>query len=177
MELEEFKELTARAGLTDCGIVDARSVGFSQEVRKMCEQNTCRMYGKTWACPPAVGTVGECRDRCLRFRRLLVFSGRYPLEDSFDYEGMMAAMADFKVKARALEAWVKPRLSSYLMLANEGCGICGSCTYPGAPCRFPDRMHGSIEAYGIFVSEVAAAAGVEYNNGPDTVTYFGGIFF
>ncbi|GHU98821.1 hypothetical protein FACS1894211_03200 [Clostridia bacterium] len=174
--IDEFQELAARAGLTDCGLVEARKINFSHDVRKMCEQNTCRMYGKTWACPPAVGTIEECRDRCLQYDRFLLFSCKYDLEDSFDFEGMTAAMADFKVKARAFEASVKPCLKRYLMLANEGCGECGTCAYPD-PCRFPDRVHGSIEAYGLFVSELATAAGMKYNNGPNTVTYFGGLFY
>ncbi|MDR1092559.1 MAG: DUF2284 domain-containing protein [Clostridiales bacterium] len=174
--LDELKTLALSAGLTDCGLIGTEKVNFSHEVRKMCEVNTCRMYGKTWACPPAVGTIDECRDRAQQFSDLLLFAGKYGLEDSFDFEGMTAAMADFKIKVRVFEASIQPHLRNYLMLSNEGCGECGQCAYP-EPCRFPDRAHGSIEAYGIFVSETATAAGVKYNNGPNTVTYFGGLFF
>ena len=34
---------------------------------------------------------------------------------------------------------------------------------------------GSLEGYGIFVSELANQAGVKYNNGPCTVTFFGAL--
>ncbi|MFQ6804175.1 MAG: DUF2284 domain-containing protein [Lachnospiraceae bacterium] len=34
---------------------------------------------------------------------------------------------------------------AFLILSNEGCDLCSECTYPEAPCRFPDRSHGSIE--------------------------------
>ena len=34
---------------------------------------------------------------------------------------------------------------------------------------------GSLEGYGIFVSELATQAGMKYNNGPNTVTFFGAL--
>ncbi|HIV13348.1 MAG TPA: hypothetical protein IAA63_09455 [Candidatus Pullilachnospira stercoravium] len=53
--------------------------------------------------------------------------------------------------------------------------LCSECTYPEAPCRFPDRSHGSIEGYGIMVSDLANQAGINYINGANTVTYFGAL--
>ena len=64
-----------------------------------------------------------------------------------------------------------------LVLTSEGCGNCQTCTYPDAPCRFPDHMCPSVESYGIFVNEEAAEAGIHYINGANTVTYFGNVFF
>jgi predicted metal-binding protein len=72
---------------------------------------------------------------------------------------------------------MKPYLSDYLVLSNEGCEICKDCLYPHAPCRFPDRLHHSIEGYGILVSDLAKKAGVNYNNGENTVTFFGALLF
>ncbi|MDR1612984.1 MAG: DUF2284 domain-containing protein [Planctomycetota bacterium] len=173
----DLRGIADRAGVFQYGVIGTPDIDFSEEVRKMCEANVCRKYAATWACPPAVGTVDECRAKCLRFRNVLVFSGKYDLEDSFDYEGMMGGMESFKRTARELEALLKPHLGEYLMLANEGCGICDACTYPARPCRFPDRVHGSIEGYGIFVDKLAEAAGMNYINGRNTVTYFGGLFY
>ena len=171
----ELKEILDAVGVFQHGFVETSAIGFSGEVRKMCEVNTCRKYAATWACPPAIGTVEECRDRCLSFRKMLVFSGKYELEDSYDYEGMMAGRATFKAVARDLEKALKPHLDRHIMLANEGCGLCAECTYPGAPCRFPDQVHGAIEGYGIFVNILAQQAGMNYINGTNTVTYFGGL--
>ena len=39
---------------------------FSDRIRWICEHD-CPMYGKSWACPPGVGTVGQCRSRCLGY--------------------------------------------------------------------------------------------------------------
>ncbi|HJA66742.1 MAG TPA: DUF2284 domain-containing protein [Candidatus Mediterraneibacter cottocaccae] len=66
-----------------------------------------------------------------------------------------------------MEPWIQIRFGS--------CRKCGKCTYPDAPCRFPERTHGSLEGYGIMVSELAGQAGIRYINGTNTVTYFGGL--
>ena len=36
--------------------IDLNTLEFSDRVRWICEHE-CPMYGKTWACPPGVGTV------------------------------------------------------------------------------------------------------------------------
>ncbi|MDR0818375.1 MAG: DUF2284 domain-containing protein [Oscillospiraceae bacterium] len=175
--IDNLNEIMTRAGAFQYGIVDPKNVEFSEEVRKMCEVNTCRQYGKTWACPPAVGTIDECRTRAQSYAYMLVFSQKFDLEDSYDFESVGTAMKDFKAVASRLDEEVKPYLTNYLMLSNEGCGKCESCTYPDNPCRFPDKVHGSIEGYGIFVSNLATQAGMGYNNGKDTVTFFGALLF
>ena len=62
-------------------------------------------------------------------------------------------------------------------LGCEGCDICEKCTYPDAPCRFPEKAIPSIEACGISVVELSKLIGLNYNNGPCTVTYFCMILF
>jgi predicted metal-binding protein len=52
-----------------------------------------------------------------------------------------------------------------------GCSNCEKCAYPD-PCRAPEKLLSSIEASGINVTELSRTAGVKYNNGPNTVTYF-----
>lgn len=172
---EFLEEQLNAAGFFQYGVVDTMDINFSQEVRAMCEVNTCREHGKTWACPPAVGTVDECKKRIRQYEKMLIFSVKYDLEDSFDFEGMMEGAKQFKKACRAFDKAIKPYLEHYLILSNEGCDLCKECTYPDAPCRFPDRVHGSLEGNGIFVNEIAKLAKVKYNNGANTVTYFGAL--
>lgn len=175
-DMNTLEQIMEKAGVHEFGIVPTADIRFMSEVRAMCEVNTCRSYGKYWTCPPGVGTVEECRDRCRAFDTMLVFTGKYDLEDSFDFEGMTAGMAAFKDIARVIDAEMKELGGEYLLLSNEGCDFCGgSCTYPDAPCRHPDRAKGSLEGYGIMVSELAKQAGIKYINGPNTVTYFGAL--
>lgn len=175
--MERLQKILETAGVYQWGIVDTGDIRFLQEVRGMCEVNTCRQYGKTWACPPAVGTVEECRERIRKYEKMAVFSVKYDLEDSFDYEGMKAGMAHFKEVCRKIDAEIRSKLDKYMILSNEGCDLCRECTHPDEPCRFPEQAHGSLEGYGILVSGLAGQAGIRYINGKNTVTYFGGLAF
>lgn len=175
--LETLEHILTEAGVYQYGRVDTADIRFLQEVRGMCEANTCRQYGKTWACPPAIGTVEECRARVQQYDAMLVFSVKCDLEDSFDYEGMVEGGKRFKRIARAIQQAVSRELDDYLLLSNEGCDQCKECTYPNAPCRFPEKTHGALEGYGILVSELAGQAGIRYINGANTVTYFGGLAY
>lgn len=175
--MKKLEKILETAGVHQWGIVDTGDIRFLQEVRAMCEVNTCRQYGKTWACPPAVGTVEECRERIRKYEKMVVFSVKYNLEDSFDFEGMKEGMAQFKQVCRKIDHQVRNELKDFLILSNEGCDMCMECTYPDEPCGFPEQAHGALEGYGILVSELAGQAGIRYINGKDTVTYFGGLAF
>ena len=78
-------------GFKEAGIIPAAQLTFHEEVRKMCEGNQCGCYGTTWACPPAVGSLEECRERIRQFSCMYLFSKFYVLEDSFDLDGMRRA--------------------------------------------------------------------------------------
>ena len=169
--MEKLKEYLRSLGFNDCGTVDAAEVKFRQEIRGMCEVNTCRMYGTTWACPPAVGTVEECRDRVQAYDKMLVINGLYQLEDSFDFEGMTDGAKKFRESSRALNEALAPYRSQYILLSNEGCDLCAKCTYPEEPCRFPEKMISSMEAYGMVVLEVCRANGLQYYYGADHMAY------
>ena len=172
-----LERILAEAGVYQYGSVNTADIRFLQDVRGMCEVNTCRQYGKTWACPPAIGTVEECRDRVQKYDKMLVFSVKCDLEDSFDFEGMVEGSKRFKQVCRTIQKAVSRELDDYLLLSNEGCDQCKECTYPSAPCRFPELTHGALEGYGILVSELAGQAGIRYINGSNTVTYFGGLAY
>lgn len=111
-------EALREIGITSFGVILTSEIAFSGEVRSYCEGNACRNYGATWACPPAVGTVEECRERVRRFERALVFASAYRLEDSFDFEGMAEGHRDFKAVCDRLYERCR---GEFLLLSNEGC--------------------------------------------------------
>lgn len=166
-----------KTGISRYGFISTAEILFSDAVRKICENDTCRLYGKTWACPPAVGTVEQCRQRCLRYEKAMVFDAVYPLTDPFDYEGMTEGHGAFKKLCDRLYILVKNQLSSFLLLSNEGCNRCEACTYPEGACRMPEMLFPSLEGFGIDVASLAAKAGLTYNGGENTVTYFGMLLY
>ena len=60
-----------------------------------------------------------------------------------------------------------------LALGAGSCSICRKCSYPDEPCRFPEKMISSMEAYGMVVNEVCSANGLPYNYGPTRMAYTG----
>jgi predicted metal-binding protein len=174
---EIIREQIAHTDVFQYGAVKTSEIVYLQEIRDICKDNSCGQYGKTWACPPAVGSLEECRERCSQYDTILVFTGIFPLDNSFGFNSIVQGVLDFKKIAHTLDRLVKPHVDDYLMLSNEGCGTCQDCTYPDAPCRFPDQLHHSVEGYGILVNELANKTKVAYNNGENIMTFFGALLF
>ena len=111
-----------KIGIHESGVISTAEIVFDQEIRKLCEQNVCRLYGTSWACPPAVGTVEECRARCLRYASAMVFNAVYPLEDSFDYEGMQRGHGAFKELCDRLYTLAKAGVPLLFLIPMKGAG-------------------------------------------------------
>jgi hypothetical protein len=56
-----------RLSIHEHAFMKSTDVIFSEEVRDICKQNKCGMYGSSWACPPVVGSVEECKAQCLAY--------------------------------------------------------------------------------------------------------------
>ena len=161
-------------GVTEYGFVETDGIAFDGIFRSICESNGCGNYCRTWACPPAIGSLDECRERVLSYPHAMVFKAVYTLEDSFDFEGMMEGHREFKDVVDRLYAILR---KPCLMLSNEGCTRCDKCTYPTAPCRVPEGLFHSLEGYGINVRQLSELAGLSYISGENTVSYFGMVCF
>ena len=54
-------------------LIQAAKIPFSEDFRKLCEQNSCGSYDKNWMCPPAVGKISDLIRRVLSFKQGLMF--------------------------------------------------------------------------------------------------------
>lgn len=167
------------AGAYRASVIDARKVVLDASFRTICESNACGAYGRCWACPPDVGDIDVLMRELSAYSWALVFQSVGMLEDSFDIEGMGRSADDHaRLTLQVRDACKAAPFSKQLCLAAGGCHVCASCAKTeGKPCRFPDRMLVSLEAYGVNVSALADAAGMKYINGQNTVTFFSAIFF
>ncbi|NLM53126.1 MAG: DUF2284 domain-containing protein [Firmicutes bacterium] len=153
------------------------SVEFKEEVRKLCEQNTCGKYDKCWTCPPAIGSLEANIKQFKQYSHFLLFYHVYELENSFDWKGMMEGGKDFTTRLLKLKKELATS-GDFLLLGAGGCNLCERCTYPeGKPCRRPDDAIISLEAYGIDVMGLMKTNGLKYNNGPNTMTLIGGVLY
>ena len=70
-----------------------------------------------------------------------------------------------------LEAELAKRYPNLWAMGTGACTKCKKCTYPDAPCRFPDQLFSSMEACGLYVSKVCTDNGLPYNYGPNKLAY------
>ena len=175
-EKRRFPDLSGLP-IAQMGNVKTAEILFDREVRTMCENNLCGNYGKNWACPPATGTLEECRQKVLRFEDGIVFNTVSPLEDSFDWPGMVKAMDEFHDLCMEIKQRAKNAGADFLLLAAGSCRSCETCAYPDAPCRCPENRIEPIEGQGIFVNDLTEKAKINYINGENTVTFIGMLLY
>ena len=169
--MEELIRLALEIGFSHAAALDASRLRALPEVREMCASDRCRRYGKSWSCPPACGTIEACEARMRGYSGGVLVQTTAQLEDDFDMESMNAAQEKHKQNFFHLARQARMLYPDCLPLTAGSCSICRSCTYPEKPCRFPNRMLSSMEAYGLLVSEVCRDAGLPYYYGPGTLTY------
>ena len=75
-----LSDAAALSGCSQWGFVQTKDLNFYPEIRRICEGNSCRGYGKTWACPPAVGSLEECQQRVMQYGNMLLFSQRFDFD-------------------------------------------------------------------------------------------------
>ncbi|MBQ9945549.1 MAG: DUF2284 domain-containing protein [Clostridia bacterium] len=153
-------------------VISPELIPFSEAVVDMCKANRCGKYGTVWTCPPGVGELSFLERKIKGFERACVFTCRYSLQDSFDFEGMINGQKNAKRVLMQITDALRRDNVKFMALGCEGCDLCEKCTYPDAPCRFPEKAVPSVEACGINVVELAGKIGIGYNNGANTVTYF-----
>ena len=173
LDMEKLGKLAEECGFTAWGELDVATLEFKPEVRDMCEANTCGQWNRTWACPPACGSLEEMRDRVKGFHRGLLVQTVGQMEDSFDFETMQETSEAHKKYFDAIWDRLLPDYPGLMAMGTGGCTKCAKCAYPDAPCRFPEKLCASMEGCGLVVNEVCSANGLKYNHGPDTICYTG----
>lgn len=165
-------------GAYRAGIVKVEDISMDASFRKLCESNACGNYGGNYTCPPDAGDINELIEKIKTFDKALVYQTVGELEDSYDFEGMMAAAALHNQLILAMWDYTDElQLEGILHLGAGGCHLCSVCgKRTGTPCPHPDRAIASLETHGINVSLLAQQAGMRYINGQNTVTYFGAVF-
>lgn len=111
---------------------------FSQRVREICRKE-CPRYGQSWSCPPAVGSVEQCKQRCRGYGACL----------------LIATVGEHERITSAVEQILREQGAQVYTLSARSCGECGRCAFlDGRPCRFPRKMRPCVEGHGILVAEL-----------------------
>lgn len=173
MNEEQLYAIAKECGFSHMKMMDPNTIVLREDVRAMCASGNCRRYGKCWSCPPACGSLELCREKVMGFATGLLVQTVGELEDEFDGEGMMEAERIHKARFEQMYEKLRISFPNMLALGAGSCTRCKKCTYPDEPCRFPERMTSSMEAFGMLVQEVCRANDLKYYYGKNTIAYTG----
>lgn len=176
MNREKLEAQLSELPLYQYAFIRSEDLMFSDRIRWICEHE-CPMYGKTWACPPAVGSVDACRERCMRFEDALLIATITEVGDIANMEETLATRAPHEEITHQVHEMVCEQASDTLVLSTEACAICDACAWPDAPCRHAQKMYPCVESHGIVVTDLAEKTGIDFYAEGNLVTWFSLIFY
>ena len=157
--------------------IDPKSLDFSERIRYICKAE-CPMYGKTWACPPAVGEVEECKAKCLKYNSCLLVGTITEVVGEPSMEQSLATRpAHERITNQIRDLFREQGVEPYI-LSTEACAVCERCAFlDGLPCRLPGRMHPCLESHGINLIPTLEENDLDFIFGLDVITWYSLLFF
>ena len=177
MDLEKLEQQLAELPLYIYAFIDPKDLEFADRIRWICEHE-CPMYGKTWACPPGVGTVEHCAGKCRSFDNCLMIATITEVEDIADIQQTLATRPEHEEVTNQVGAFMEEQGVKPYILSTEACAICQRCAIEdGRPCRHPEKMHPCVESHGINIIPVLEEQGICFQYGENVVTWISLLFY
>ena len=177
MSFEIIEEKLAQLPLYSYHFFDPKELDFTDRIRWIC-QNECPMYGKSWACPPAVGGVGSCKAKCLQYKNCLMIVTMTEVADIANIDETLATRPEHEEITTQVQEILREQGIDPYILSTEACAVCERCAWlDGLPCRKPERMHPCVESHGINVIPLFETLGIPFICGENIVTWVSLLFF
>ena len=176
LDMGKFEEYISQFPVYEYRILDTKGIQVRERVRTICSQE-CERFGTTWACPPAVGSLEQCRDRISRYPQAVFFSSVAEVSDLMNMEEMLSTRHQHEKITEEIASFLQEQGFSVFTLSTESCDICQECTFPqGKPCRHPEKMHPCLESHGVVAAEIVEEQQMEYNLGGNTILWFSMVY-
>ena len=156
--------------------LDVSTLKPNKMVRDACAADKCGAYGKNWTCPPACGSLEACGERMSGYSRGLLLQTVGQTAKRIDTRAYRETEQRHLKQFYEFCGLLRQEYPDALCLGAGGCRICPACAWP-EPCRFPGQAVSSMEAYGLFVTQVCRDNGVPYYHGEKTITYTACVLF
>ena len=177
MDLELLEGQLAELPLYGYFYIDPNSLEFSDRIRWICEHE-CPMCDRTWACPPAVGPVENCRKKCLSYENCLMIATIVEVADIANINETLATRPEHEAITNEVRDLMRQQGVDPYVLSTEACAECERCAWlDGQPCRHPDRMHPCVESHGINLIPTLEENGIEFQFGANVVTWVSLLFY
>ena len=177
MNYAAVEEKLAQLPLYSYHFFDPKELDFTERIRWIC-QNECPMYNKSWACPPAVGSVHACKAQCLRYSQCLMIVTMTEVSDIANVEEALATRPEHEALTAQVQQILREEGQEPYILSTEACAECERCAWlDGKPCYTPERMHPCVESHGINVIPMFDTLGIPFISGENLVTWVSMLFF
>ena len=177
MDMEKLEQQLAELPLYVYVMVDPNEIEYSERIRWICEHE-CPMYGKTWACPPGVGTVQECAQKCKSYNKCLMVGTITEITSIANMEEALATRPEHEALTNQIRGFFWEQGIEPYILSTEACAVCERCAIlDGMPCRMPGRMHPCVESHGINLIPTLEENGLDFQYGDNIVTWYSLLFF
>jgi len=177
MDKEKLEQQLLELPLYTYFYIEPQRLEFSDRIRYIC-QAECPRYGQSWACPPGVGSVEECKAKCMGYKECLVIGTITECSDIADIDETLATRPDHEAVTDQVSQLLRDMGVEPYILSTDSCAICENCTCPeGKPCRHPERMHPCIESHGINLIPTLEENGLEFQYGGNIITWYSMLFY
>lgn len=174
---EKLEEALSQLPLYTYHFIRPDTLEFADRIRWICEHD-CPMYERSWACPPGVGTVKACEERCKKFQSCLMISTITEVSDIADIAATLQTRPQHEEITNQVRDLMRQQGIEPYILSTEACSICQRCAIlDGEPCRYPEKMHPCVESHGINILSLLEELGLNFQYGENVVTWFSLLFY
>lgn len=175
MNFKQIEDYITQFPIYQYAFLHTNDIEFHSKVRTICKKE-CPKYGKSWSCPPAVGSVEKCIDTCKQYPYALLFSSVAEVKEYSNMENLLAMKLEHEEITAQIEQYLKSEAWKCYTLTTDSCSICEKCSYPKKSCNHPEAMYPCIESHGILLTKSIEENHMDYFMGEQMVLWFSLIF-
>jgi predicted metal-binding protein len=175
LSFENIESFIEKFPVYQYAFIKPDDVEYSEKVRQLCKR-ACTHYGTSWSCPPAIGKLEKCEEKCLRYTDILVFSTVTELQGGTAQEMETAQKEHEKLTNIICSHMLKEGYITYV-LSSSWCKTCQKCTFPKDFCRHPEEMYPCIESHGIMIADLMEKCGMDHYLGGKLYLLFSLVYF
>lgn len=168
--LQELIRKAFELGVSDAGVISARSIVVEDRFTEMCAKPQCPGYGQSPNCPPHAMKPGKFRNLLIQYEYVLAFKIDTPTEVLLDDRRFDVAKRIHEISADI------ERLAGGKGFVHSRGFAAGSCKMifckdeakclaleKHENCRFPDSARTSLSGLGVNFLELSRTIGWRFN--------------
>lgn len=177
LSLEEFQRerecinailpLAKKHGIDEILPISTREICVADWVQMKCKYG-CKMFGKSWCCPPETPTAEQARALLKEYKKALLICGS-TRSTQFYRDNHQKRRKQVQIWKGTVALERRLFLVGYykaFALVAETCALCRECVYPN-DCRFPMDRRPSVESFSIDVFQTLKNIGKQFEIAKD----------